>query len=141
MSEFQHTIYCSGDMLGTDFENPGDERFLKLLICYGMRARGFGMHLEMVALVILTISFWIVLVACSSPDGDALVEIPSSSAEASEDRDLIAVVRQYAHPVTGTSRDYDPLISMIGDNRFVLLGESTHGTHEFYRERAKITRR
>jgi erythromycin esterase-like protein len=30
---------------------------------------------------------------------------------------------------------------MIGDARFVLLGEATHGTHEFYRERALITRR
>jgi erythromycin esterase-like protein len=30
---------------------------------------------------------------------------------------------------------------MIGDARFVLLGEASHGTHEFYRERARITRR
>ena len=29
----------------------------------------------------------------------------------------------------------------IGDARVVLLGEATHGTHEFYRERAFITRR
>ena len=29
----------------------------------------------------------------------------------------------------------------IGDARFVLLGEASHGTHEFYRERARITRR
>jgi erythromycin esterase-like protein len=32
-------------------------------------------------------------------------------------------------------------MKMIGDARFVLLGEATHGTHEFYRERARITRR
>jgi erythromycin esterase-like protein len=30
---------------------------------------------------------------------------------------------------------------MIGDFQFVLLGESTHGTREFYRERARLTRR
>lgn len=30
---------------------------------------------------------------------------------------------------------------MIGDARFVLMGEATHGTHEFYRERARITQR
>jgi erythromycin esterase-like protein len=32
-------------------------------------------------------------------------------------------------------------MEQIGDARFVLLGEATHGTHEFYRERARITRR
>ena len=37
--------------------------------------------------------------------------------------------------------DYDPLIEFIGDARFVLLGEASHGTHEFYRERAQITKR
>ena len=40
-----------------------------------------------------------------------------------------------------TSRDYDALLARIGDARFVLLGEATHGTHEFYRERARITKR
>jgi erythromycin esterase-like protein len=30
---------------------------------------------------------------------------------------------------------------LIGDARFVLLGEASHGTHEFYRERAQITKR
>jgi erythromycin esterase-like protein len=30
---------------------------------------------------------------------------------------------------------------MVGEARYVLLGEATHGTHEFYRERARITRR
>jgi erythromycin esterase-like protein len=32
-------------------------------------------------------------------------------------------------------------MEMIGDARFVLLGEASHGTHEFYRERAQITKR
>ena len=30
---------------------------------------------------------------------------------------------------------------MIGDRRFVLLGEATHGSHDFFRERARITKR
>jgi erythromycin esterase-like protein len=37
--------------------------------------------------------------------------------------------------------DYDDIMAAIGDARFVLLGESTHGTHEYYRERARISER
>ncbi|MFN7141188.1 MAG: erythromycin esterase family protein [Limisphaerales bacterium] len=51
------------------------------------------------------------------------------------------VIRDSAHELTGSREDYDGLLEMIGDARFVLLGESTHGTHEFYRERAQITKR
>jgi erythromycin esterase-like protein/predicted phosphoribosyltransferase len=50
-------------------------------------------------------------------------------------------VREAAHRLTGADRDYDPLMDLIGDARFVLLGEASHGTHEFYRERARITQR
>ena len=32
-------------------------------------------------------------------------------------------------------------MSIIGDARLVLLSEASHGTHEFYRERARITER
>ena len=46
-----------------------------------------------------------------------------------------------AIPITGTSDDYDALLRMVGDRRFVLLGEASHGSHEFYRERARITKR
>lgn len=45
------------------------------------------------------------------------------------------------HPVTGASEDYDELLDEIGSRRIVLIGEASHGTHEFYRERARITRR
>src|SRR3954467_9145175 len=41
----------------------------------------------------------------------------------------------------GEMADYDALIEKIGDARFVLIGEASHGTHEFYRERAQITKR
>jgi erythromycin esterase-like protein/adenine/guanine phosphoribosyltransferase-like PRPP-binding protein len=53
----------------------------------------------------------------------------------------VEAVRRSAHPLAGTARDYDPLMERIGDARFVLLGEASHGTHEFYRERAQITKR
>src|SRR5437773_9453539 len=38
-------------------------------------------------------------------------------------------------------KDLDVLVNEIGEARVVLLGESTHGTHEFYEWRAAITKR
>ena len=46
-----------------------------------------------------------------------------------------------ARAVIGSVSDYDALLDLVGDRRFVLIGEASHGTHEFYRERARITRR
>jgi len=46
-----------------------------------------------------------------------------------------------AIPLDGGAADYDALIERVGDASIVLLGEATHGSHEFYRERARITRR
>ena len=37
--------------------------------------------------------------------------------------------------------DLDPLMSRIGDSRYVLLGEASHGTHEYYTWRAEISKR
>jgi erythromycin esterase-like protein len=45
------------------------------------------------------------------------------------------------HALNGSAQDYDPLLGAIGNAHLVLLGEATHGTHEFYVERARITRR
>jgi erythromycin esterase-like protein len=50
-------------------------------------------------------------------------------------------VREIAQPLAGGADDYNRLLELIGDARFVLLGEATHGTHEFYSERASITKR
>ena len=46
-----------------------------------------------------------------------------------------------ARRITGAAEDYDALLDLVGSRRFVLIGEASHGTHEFYRERARITRR
>lgn len=53
----------------------------------------------------------------------------------------ITALRAAALPLHGGAHDYDPLLDLVGDARFVLLGEATHGTHEFYAERARITQR
>ncbi|HEX3280102.1 MAG TPA: erythromycin esterase family protein [Pyrinomonadaceae bacterium] len=54
---------------------------------------------------------------------------------------LTDVVHEAAHPLVGDITDYDPLIQLVGDASLVLIGEASHGTHEFYRERAQITKR
>ncbi len=54
---------------------------------------------------------------------------------------LLETVRQAAHPLTGAAEQYDRLLDLVGNARFVLLGEASHGTHEFYRARAEITQR
>ncbi len=51
------------------------------------------------------------------------------------------VLRRAARPITGAVGEYDSLLELVGDRRLVLIGEASHGTHEFYRERARITRR
>jgi erythromycin esterase-like protein len=50
-------------------------------------------------------------------------------------------VSEAAEPLAGSPDDYDSLLDLVGDARFVLIGEASHGTHEFYRERAQITKR
>lgn len=50
-------------------------------------------------------------------------------------------IRLAAHPLTGSDKDFDPLLDRVGNARYVLLGEATHGTEEFYEARAEITKR
>ncbi len=60
---------------------------------------------------------------------------------------LAETIRRSALPLrddeltTSASEALDPLLTQMGDARFVLLGEATHGTHEFYAWRAAITKR
>src|SRR5215207_9760562 len=62
-------------------------------------------------------------------------------AEVKTARVAAEVVRAAARVLEGASPDYDALLKLIGGSRFALLGEASHGTHEFYRERAEITKR
>jgi len=61
----------------------------------------------------------------SSPRDDRIAELISSTAS----------------PMIGGPSDYDPLLELIGNSHLVLLGEASHGTHEFYCHRAQITKR
>jgi len=51
-----------------------------------------------------------------------------------------AIINTATH-LHGAPTDFDELLDKIGDRRFVLLGEASHGTHEFYRLRAELTKR
>lgn len=50
-------------------------------------------------------------------------------------------IKNEAQILDGSENDYDDLMHEIGDSSIVLLGEASHGTEEFYRERARITKR
>ncbi len=51
-----------------------------------------------------------------------------------------ARVAAAAHRISAAG-DYDLLLDVIGKRRVVLIGEATHGTHEFYETRAELTKR
>jgi erythromycin esterase-like protein len=62
-------------------------------------------------------------------------------ARGSGDEAVLEGIREAAVRLKGDLRDYDRLLDEVGDARYVLIGDGTHGTDEFYRERALITRR
>jgi erythromycin esterase-like protein len=53
----------------------------------------------------------------------------------------LAALGNAARPIEGHDDDYDELLAEISDRRVVLIGEATHGSHDFYLERARITQR
>ncbi|MFC4427779.1 erythromycin esterase family protein [Deinococcus navajonensis] len=54
---------------------------------------------------------------------------------------LVAAVRSAALPLSELPQSYDPVLRAAAQAKLVLIGEATHGTHEFYRTRAEITKR
>jgi len=54
--------------------------------------------------------------------------------------ELLAAIRSSSRPLR-TPDDLDPLLERVGDARCVLLGEASHGTHEFYTWRAELSKR
>jgi erythromycin esterase-like protein len=56
-------------------------------------------------------------------------------------RALLDELRPHLRPLAdGAAGDQD-LLRLVGQARFALLGEASHGTHEFYAERAELTKR
>ena len=55
-------------------------------------------------------------------------------------RKLIDALERAAQPLQSTADDYRAMINAAKGKKYVLLGEATHGTADFYRIRADITR-
>ena len=53
---------------------------------------------------------------------------------------LVKSIKQAAYPLKDKG-GLQPLLSKIGDAQIVMLGEGSHGTHEYYTWRAHITRK
>jgi erythromycin esterase-like protein len=68
---------------------------------------------------------------------NAVISISSS---AQNNEQLAKSIREIAIPITGQPNDYQPLLDQIGDAHIVMIGDASHGTHEFYAARAEITR-
>ncbi len=60
--------------------------------------------------------------------------------EPAESTTLLQQIRPLIHPLNDEP-DLDPLLDQIGDARFVLLGEASHGTADYYTWRARLSRR
>ncbi len=52
---------------------------------------------------------------------------------------LSDLMREAAHPLVGEVEDHDPFMKLIGDAHLVLIGEASHGTHEFYSMQCSIS--
>ena len=58
----------------------------------------------------------------------------------SSDKIQTPEIEKFYHQLEN-SADLDPLLEKIGDAKYVLLGEASHGTHEYYTWRAQISKR
>ena len=53
----------------------------------------------------------------------------------------VSIVRSEARPIADGIPDDDTWLDLVGDARFVLIGEASHGSEEFYSAREHLTRR
>lgn len=52
---------------------------------------------------------------------------------------LLATIKDNSKLLSLKNNNFDSLLESIGDARFVLMGEESHGTYEFYQARIEIT--
>jgi erythromycin esterase-like protein len=84
------------------------------------------------------------MVRASGPRPAAPVDIPGgvsvSPPVAVATDPTVAAIRSAAIPL-GTREADAAILERVGDAHWVLIGEASHGTHEFYQQRAEITKR
>ncbi|MEO9147131.1 MAG: erythromycin esterase family protein [Ginsengibacter sp.] len=56
------------------------------------------------------------------------------------ENEVVNFIKKKSYPLKSKG-DLQPLFNRIGDARIVMLGEATHGTHEYYTWRAHISKR
>jgi protein-L-isoaspartate(D-aspartate) O-methyltransferase len=75
------------------------------------------------------------------PDEADVEQLVAPRRPASSQALVAELVRETAEPLAKIEgADLGALVERIGDRRLVLIGEATHGTSEFYRMRAEITK-
>jgi erythromycin esterase-like protein len=57
-----------------------------------------------------------------------------------DNKEAVDLIKRKAIPLHGFN-DLQPLIDKIGDSRIVMLGEASHGTHEYYTWRNYISKK
>jgi len=55
--------------------------------------------------------------------------------------DNISILKQQLNPLSKKAPNYTPILQWINNKPYVLIGDSTHGSHEFYRSRIEITKK
>jgi erythromycin esterase-like protein/predicted phosphoribosyltransferase len=85
-------------------------------------------------------SFWDFTQVTDEEVRELLATPTTGSAPAAEGAGPAELVRRAAIDAPGGMPPHDVLADLIGDARVVLIGESSHGTHEFYEARAEITK-
>ncbi|WP_010280736.1 erythromycin esterase family protein [Bacillus timonensis] len=54
---------------------------------------------------------------------------------------IIQAIQQHSIPISTSKNDLEPLVTALTNEKYVLLGESSHGTSEFYKIRTHITKK
>ena len=57
-----------------------------------------------------------------------------------DEQEVVSAIKQWGYPLQSKA-DLQPLFDKIGDAQIVMLGEASHGTHEYYTWRSYITKR
>ncbi|HEY0113912.1 MAG TPA: erythromycin esterase family protein [Allosphingosinicella sp.] len=95
--------------------------------------------------LLATLTFLAALLGCGGggSGGSAPLAPPTEAAAGSPAAatGTAAAITAAATAITGADTDYRDILPAAGAARRILLGESTHGTHEYYRERARISER